>query len=282
MKNLALIISFFVAAVQLFAQSSIDSPMIQAENGFIAMAREKNTVEAFMRFLSDSAVTFNQKGPRKGKDHLKQQTPDQSLLSWAPGYTDMSHSGTWGFNIGPWNYRPQRTSDTAVAFGHFITVWRKERDGMWRAAIDIGVSHPKPTAPEPLLSSNILSAVLKSLTTRDEALQIEKAFAAQLGGNQREAYAKNLSSEGKLFRNGEFPMQKSDAILQFIDKQKSTPVYSPVDGDVSPNGDMLFVYGTATIEEVKDGKPVTRQANYMRIWKNEKGQGWKIVVDILT
>ena len=33
-----------------------------------------------------------------------------------------------------------------AAFGNFMTVWKKQTDGSWKFALDLGISNPEPKA----------------------------------------------------------------------------------------------------------------------------------------
>jgi ketosteroid isomerase-like protein len=257
-------------------------PLIDAEHAFTAMAKEKNTRDAFITFLSDSAITFDKAGPRMGKRHLTDQKPNESLLSWDACYTDVAASGDWGFNIGPWEYRPNKTDANPVAFGHFVTVWAKEKDGKWLAFLDIGISHPKQEKSDPLINSNIQTKHGDSAPVTAEPFAIEKNFINELNINFFDTYAKALSTEARLLRNGIFPLQASEATASYLRETQSKITYKIIGGGLSPVKDMMFVYGTASVLTVKNGQPSTEQVNYLRIWKKENGSEWKLVVDLLS
>ena len=53
-------------------------------------------------------------------------------------------------------------------------------------------------------------------------------------------------------------------------------------GDIASSGDLAYVYGKATFQVMKDGQQQTRNGSYMRFYKKEDGQNWKIVLDLLT
>ena len=52
-----------------------------------------------------------------------------------------------------------------------------------------------------------------------------------------------------------------------------------VDGGISSTADLAYAYGTAVVQLTPSQ---TKAANYLRIWKNEKDRGWKIVLDLVT
>jgi ketosteroid isomerase-like protein len=284
MKNFLVPITLVCAATIGYGQITNPKcqPLIDAEHAFIAMAKDKNTRDAFVAFLSDSAITFDKNGPRIGKEHLKQQQPNESLLSWDACYSDIAASGDWGFNIGPWSYRPNKMDADAVAFGHFVTVWVKEKSGNWRALVDIGISHAKPEPLDPITNSKISSKAAGEKLSISDALTIEKNFIEAQNTNPVDAYSNAMSAEARLLRNGSLPIESKDAIIAHLKISSVKNIYTPVGGKVSPSGDMLFVFGTAMVDLIKNGQPSTGQMNYVRIWKRENGSEWKLVVDILS
>ena len=46
-----------------------------------------------------------------------------------------------GFTVEPWAFSAHRDTEP-VAFGTFVTVWRKQRDGGWKWVVDLGVAAP--------------------------------------------------------------------------------------------------------------------------------------------
>src|SRR5262249_14261402 len=97
--------------------------MVDAERAFIAMAKEQNTRDAFLFFLSDDAVTTGPEGPRTGKESIRNQPVSAGWLNWEVTYCDIAASGEMGYNTGPWEFRVQKTDETPVAYGEFHSIW---------------------------------------------------------------------------------------------------------------------------------------------------------------
>jgi ketosteroid isomerase-like protein len=264
------------------AQDIIDQQgILDAEHDFMTMAKEKNTRDAFVFFLADNAVTFDNNGPQAGKKVWEARQADEAWLYWEPTYSDIAASGDFGFNTGPWEYKPARTTEKAVAFGHFITIWKKQNDGQWRAALDIGISHNSQAEKESLSISKIKPVVSKKTSVnKGEIFQLEKNFIESL--KNQNAYKNILSTEAHVLRRGEIPYATKDQIEKFLSLPTPQITYHIIDGDIASSGDLAYVYGTATMEVLKDGASQTQQLNYMRIWKKEDGKTWKLVLDILS
>jgi ketosteroid isomerase-like protein len=253
--------------------------MIEAEYAFSNSAKQTNTRDAFIAFLADSAITFGEH-PRKGKKHLEKQAADPSWLFWKPIYSDIASSGDFGFNTGPWELRKDRTGEP-VAYGQFISVWKKER-GQWKAAIDIGVSHAKPSAQNDSLktaSLKLKNLQVVSKTPMQRIIAEEQKFIRDFSAKKGAAYASVLSAEARVFRHQHFPFLGKEILTA---KAYHPIAYKFVDGELAPSGDMAYVYGKALVEVIDNGKKKKVDGNYMRIWKKEDGKTWKIVIDVVT
>jgi ketosteroid isomerase-like protein len=51
---------------------------------------------------------------------------------------------------------------------------------------------------------------------------------------------------------------------------------------VASSGDPGYVYGKSVVAITKDGNTKTVNRNYLRIWKKEDGNSWKIVLDLVN
>jgi ketosteroid isomerase-like protein len=267
---------YITAPAQDFENKDLQA-MVNAERAFSLMAKEGNTQDAFLTFLADSAVTFNNGAVRIGKSHLSGQTPDGGWLFWEPSFADISASGDWGWDTGPWSYRTNR-GEKPVAFGHFVTIWKKQNDGNWRAAVDIGISHAEPTFGLPVKRPTT-SAVKSS--ANESIIDVEKRFIKQFQQAPADAYAKVLSTEARVYRPGEQPFTNLAEIQKRIVLTSMEIAYTPLNGEKSPAGDFAYVYGTAKTEIMQEGKNVQRNFVYMHIWRKE-GKEWKLVLDILS
>src|SRR6266568_7354307 len=141
--------------------------IVEAERAFAKAAATKGTRDAFLEFLADDGIIF-QPGPVNGKKFWTERPSRKSLLSWEPVFADVSRAGDLGYTTGPWEFRPNGPDDQPVAFGQYFTIWKKQRDGSWKAVLDRGVSSDKPFAPQAL-----------RFTPNDESLSNSKVDVAK-------------------------------------------------------------------------------------------------------
>jgi ketosteroid isomerase-like protein len=272
--------------VMINRQVVLDS-MVAAEHAFAKLAKEKSTKEAFLANLADDSVLF---GPdlTGGKELWKNRPESPSLLSWYPIYADLSLAGDLGYTTGPWEFRAKRDAKEPNAYGHFVTVWRKQRDGSWKVMFDQGVPHPKPAGPIPpaippakpdLVDVKDLPKVIEGLEARN-LLTVDRDFAlASEAKGDLTAYLGVLAESARLYRTGRQPIVGREAIRAALAENPVPMTWAPAAAYVSKAGDLGYTFGLAKRRQSGPDSPWVDSDNYLRIWKKENGS-WKLVVDV--
>src|SRR5262245_53444514 len=125
-----------LTATRAAADAALDS-LVASERAFAAMASAKGTKEAFLFYLAEDAVVF-QPTATNGRQAWQARTPNQATLLWEPAYAEVSSAGDLGYTTGPWEWHPPADSSGAAAppdrfaYGHFNSVWRKNKHDGWR------------------------------------------------------------------------------------------------------------------------------------------------------
>ena len=69
--------------------------------------------------------------------------------------------------------------------------------------------------------------------------------------------------------------------MGFLDQKDNHLTWAPVGADMSASGDLGYTYGTFEFSSKdKDGKPVVDHGKYTSIWKKQKDESWKVVLDM--
>jgi ketosteroid isomerase-like protein len=274
----------FRLSAQEFKNADLQS-LVNAERAFSAMAKEKNTRDAFLFYFADSAVSSTPgEGPRIGKKHLEEQQPNETWLYWYPVYSDISASGDFGFNTGPWEFRQKKTDEKPVAFGEFVSMWKKNANGEWKVAVDIGIGHGPVTTPVTTLTTSTtpLKKVKGTSSSKNDILEVEKNFIQAFTSSGKSAYEKLLSQDIRLYRPMNEPFLGLTKANEALSNGLHNLSYSPMGGDISGAGDLAYVYGKASFDVTRDGATQKRNGSYLRFWKKEDGKNWKIVLDLVT
>jgi ketosteroid isomerase-like protein len=130
------------AATSLAADPVTDS-LVQTERAFAQASVAKGMKDAFLAYLADDSVIFRPAAV-PGKAWMQDHPAPPIVLSWRPAYAEVARSGDLGFTTGPYELRSQDPKDTDVGYGTFVTVWKRQAEGAWRVALDLGTSGPQP------------------------------------------------------------------------------------------------------------------------------------------
>src|SRR2546427_5630986 len=123
--------------------------MVETERAFSRTSEEKGIRESFAQFIADDGILFRP-GPVLGKkwmqEHPLPASTTRQWLSWQPIFAAVSRAGDLGYTSGPWEFKNDIKDATPAKFGNFMTVWKKQADGSWKFALDLGISNPEPKA----------------------------------------------------------------------------------------------------------------------------------------
>jgi ketosteroid isomerase-like protein len=249
--------------------------LARIELGFAAAARQGNVRDAFLAHIADDGILFRP-GPVHGRETLERQEPGPAVLAWRPIYAEVAASGDLGFTTGPWSFRPR--PDTAdVAFGHFVTIWKKQADGAWRFVLDIGVSTMPDTAYPHDVETRQADAAPAAADVED-LIQRERSLseAASRDGYPIALIAA-LGPGARVLRPGARPALGTDAARALL--PDGAIVWSPIDGDVSAAGDLGYTWGDYELRP--DAAPGAERGNYLHVWRRAGGE-WRIALDLLS
>ncbi len=262
--------------------------MIATEYAFADLAAKANTREAFLTYLADDAIMFAD-GPRNGRELYANHPVDDSLLAWAPSFADMAASGDFGYDTGPYTYRPKRSDEKPSGHGQWVTLWKKQTSGTWRVAFDTGLSHPAQEdfdLASVRCSTTTLSQISPDappVSSRQSLLDAERTLASEYRTSGIAAYEKMLSTEARLLYRGQFPAIGRDAFLLQLRRNlvHETPVeHSIIASEAAASNDLGYAYGWVKFRISTQEKSEERSVNYLRIWKRENVGDWRLVLEL--
>lgn len=196
--------------------------LVETERAFSRTSTEKGMKEAFLAYAADDGLLFRRTAVN-AKEQWRQTTPAPTgLLTWQPAYADISRSGDLGYTTGPWEFRAKPTDKDAAGHGHFVTIWRKQADGTFKFALDIGTSHPAPVTPQNVLrypapSRRAGQAVkdIDAATAREALLGEERAFArAVVSKGLTKAFLSHADADVRIYRQNTFPTEGRETIRE--------------------------------------------------------------------
>src|SRR5262245_4008340 len=124
--------------------------LVNAEREFAKLAVDRGVRESFIAYFADDGIGFAPH-PHKVKERFS-KSPAQAArppftLNWAPVYGDIAQAGDLGWNTGPTLIEDTSPEKKPARHGMFFSVWKKQSDGSWRVALDLGGDTPAAVAP---------------------------------------------------------------------------------------------------------------------------------------
>jgi hypothetical protein len=170
--------------------------MVQTEYAFGERA-QASVRDAFLEYLAADSLVLDI-APTPGRAFYESAKPDSNKLEWYPAAA--AADGDLGFTTGPWIYTG---ADGKHAYGHFVTVWKRDPQCRWRAEFDGGISHGAPTQPEPKLLRTALPPAMAR--PPPQMLVAADAIGRTMGDFQRTAQQDGLGAGLRTYaRDGDF------------------------------------------------------------------------------
>lgn len=249
--------------------------VIEAELSYNRLAAEKNFALASVEVFADDGVAFAP-GPVNGKKFWGTQT-EAPNLTWKPVFATASRAGDLGYTTGPWELRKQREDSKPAAFGHYNTIWRKNKEGVWKVAVDVGTSHPEPTEPPGEVETFVPDfPVAQPDAVRKKLEDAEKSFAELL---LKDAGAAALAMAGdgiRIYRDGAFPAVGKTAARLMLSSDHGKIKRTRSGGGVSRSNDLAYSYGEYSSERTN----VIERGIYLSIWQLDLASEWRLVLDL--
>lgn len=247
------------------------------EKAFEKMVAEKGIRDGFIEFLSPTGMLFMPDAVN-GREAWRARPATNAALTWNPVWIDVSANGVLAYSIGNSQYRPKGKDDSQIYYGHYLSIWMKQPNGRFLAALDTGIHHEKPIAEPAEWRSPAESGKgpnPNSISAADSAVAFYEMAAASGGAKAYKAY---LAEDAVVLRDGKLPAFGKKAALSLL---KST------DGRINFAKRKSFTeaidlgYVNSGYTTVDDKGVEIEKGNFVQVWKFRDGK-WRIVADILV
>jgi len=121
-----------------------DEAAIHANSAAWSKAAEAKDLEKSVSYYADDAVYCVDKGALvKGKDSIRMAwkdllAPSGPTLTFATTYVEVARSGDIAYEYGTYDLVTEvKKGKPKDEKGKYVTVWKKQADGSWKAAVDI-------------------------------------------------------------------------------------------------------------------------------------------------
>jgi ketosteroid isomerase-like protein len=264
------------------------APVVEAEHAFAMYSIEHGMKDAFLSYAAPNGIVIRRRPVNAIEVWMQTNPAPTGLLTWYPIFADVSRAGDLGWTTGPWEFRDKPTDKEASGNGHFVTLWRKQADGVWKFELDFGISHAAPATKETVLQ---YPAMLRNESgggkrdvsveaARGSLLEAESTLAknAATKGTAR-AFLAHADPSVRLYRQNNFPFVGIEAVGKYLGAKADAVVWHATSANVSRSGDLGYAYGTyESRAKASDEKP-SETGNYMRIWRRQGGK-WRVVLEV--
>ena len=274
MKNIAFFLSFITISINIFAQKNDKTvkSLVNVETSFNEKANKENLQKAFLEFTDLSCIIFRPK-PVSAKVYYNSNA-DLGKLSWKPEYAMISKAGDFGFTTGPYIYNDFEKK----TYGHYLSVWRADKNKKWKLVLNGKVSHPQPinVLPEVFLNPenykySKLIGPQKIQMREDIVFNTDVLLSKSLQKSGSYSLNEFYDNSVRLYFPNHLPEFGKVAVLNFITSQKINITSTPIATDRAFSGDLAYTYGEAEINNKK--------YYYVRIWQIDATMKWNIIID---
>jgi ketosteroid isomerase-like protein len=297
MRRIFAVLSTLLAlALAVLPQESKQSPALQslvaAERAFARTSVEKGIRDSFIEFFADDGINFQPHPTRTKEAFLNRPAPPARppvTLNWEPVWADVSAAGDLGYTTGPYTLTDHSPEQRPTRHGYYFSIWKKQRDGNWKVALDLGTQNPAPQSPQPAFDSPQPVRLKKpdARISQDEGhaalVDLERKFQqdARAHGFQK-AFAAYLTSESRLHRQQMLPLTGKDAILSFLSQRPASLRWETIKTDIAQSGDLGYAYGSYELRDNPESAKAIEKGYYVRVWKRRANGKWTVALDLTS
>ena len=254
------------------------SVIVEQEAKFFQMGQDQGTRAAFLNFLADDSVVFGP-GPSNGKKFWSARPEGGISLKWRPIFAAMSRSCDLGYTTGPSERRKNKEDEKPAAYGHFVSIWKVQKDGSWKVALDVGIEVPAAErteeTPEVSFSKGAVPPKTELAAIAKKWRQAEAWFATTAKTDSTAALIGSSSETVRVHREGVFPAVGRDPAALMLSVRRGALTVERIGGEMSKAADLAYSYGKYSLARSQE----TERGHYLQIWRTDDAGAWKLVLD---
>ena len=274
MRKILLLTLIIFTTANIFAQNEAQK-IYDTEKAFEKLIAEKGINQGFIQFLAPDGIIFVPDASN-GREVWKNRPPSPASLTWNPTFIDVSSNGALAYSTGNGIFKPKGKDDTTAFYSEYATVWQRQPDGRYLAALDMGISHDAPNTETKWTSPDDIGKELneKKYSAADASTAFFEMATRQ--GLSR-AYKNYFGDDVRLLREGKMPLVGKEAALDEIKKSNKGATSFAKRSVFVGAADMAYITNTYTVTD-KTGK-TTEKGNFLQVWKLRNNK-WQIVLDV--
>ncbi len=253
----------------------------ESEKKFYEMGQAQGTRAAFLHFLADDSIVFRP-GPVSGKEVWNKRPEGGISLKWKPKFVWVSRSADLGYSTGPAEWRKAKEDLKPFGYGQFITIWKKQKDGEWRAALDVGGEVPGAPNESDEEAGNVFtpiddaaSATPDCATASKNLRDAENKFAIAAKADSTIALSEASLPTIRVHRENVFPALGKYPAQLMLSVHRGHLTMEKMGGEMSSACDFAYHYGKYSLVE----PTATERGHYLQIWRMDAEGNLKIALD---
>jgi len=115
--------------------TSVAREIARIDHEYSDLSVAKGMPAASVEYFAEDGVAF---GPTavNGKKYWASRSDFPGTLIWQPIFAFVSVAGELGYTTGVWELK--KGNEPSLGFGHYVTIWAKQRSEKWKIALDVG------------------------------------------------------------------------------------------------------------------------------------------------
>jgi len=287
-----IILIFMAVHIGVAEEPDSSTTIVASELSFARRCEEVGVRPSFMEYFADDGIAFKPE-PFRYTETVKtlppQANPKAIQLKWEPQSAGIAASGELGFTTGPSVRTDLTAADKPKGYGQFFSVWKKQKDGTWRVAVDIGTQMPSQPSPlgnpcnEPIKPKwRQVSDSVSADDRRSTIMKLEREFSeACAAEGTLKAYLLRVEDNTRLHRQNQLPIVGKKAIEAHLRKEPQVSSWSSIGSDVSLANDLGYTYGSYEIKKSSDVSAI-ENGYYLHLWRKNSDGEWKLIADITS
>ncbi len=252
----------------------------ETEAKFYEMGQAEGTRAAFLAYLAPEAIVFSP-GPVSARSVWEKRPAAGLSLKWKPAFIGVAQSGDLAFSTGPAEWRKAKEDEKPFGYGQFVTIWKKQADGAWKVALDVGIEVPGATREEPAETVfSVGEPFAPGVSTEKKAVarMLRNAEAKSANVARTDSTASVIGSANDdviVLREGVFPAAGKAAATLMLSVGRGALTREKLGGGMSAAGDLVYSYGSYTLKHPEK----TERGNYLQVWRAESDGTFKLALD---
>ncbi len=252
-----------------------ETAKIDAEYSNLSVA--KGMPAASVEYFAEHGVAFAPE-PVNGKKYWAGRTDFPGTLIWQPIFAFAAGAADLGYTTGIWELK-KGSEPPSLGFGHYVTIWAKQRNGQWKIALDVGTENPQPTEPPPslqLLPPDVIAGTQPQENLQRSLQKTERQFAEAAHNGIGKAILDYGTDDIRVYREKSFPAVGPVAARLMLTSEHGNVTFEPGGSKMSRSGDLSYSYGNYS-KERDDG---VEHGIYLMIWRANMNGDWKLALNL--